>query len=486
MNNSNRSLARKQKDRTFDGQFLFGVKTTRIFCRPSCPSPVAKEENVVYFDKMTDALKEGYRPCLRCRPDIHVEFYNGNVDGTLLVDKAISKIWDGYLAEHTVEGLATHLGISSRQLNRLFKENIGLSPIQVAKQQKALFAKKLLMYSDMSITEVAFASGFGSIRQFNDVFKGLFKMTPSAMRKNETIVKTGDSGFNIRIPYEQPFDYDKIIAFMAHRAVDGLELFTEGKYYRTFRIDNSRGHFSVEHLKEHSAILLSVTANNMNANRILYNRVRKMFDLDNNIVRISAHLKDDKRLERGMEDGIVPRLPVAFNTFEFMIRAILGQQITVKAATTLAGRVAKKADILYEKSQIEGLTHFFPNLDELMTMDLSGIGVTKTRQQTIHNVLDALKNEVFNLDRHQRYEDFRNAFIGIKGIGEWTTEYIAMRGFGMVDSFPAMDLGVIKALTSNGEKLSRKDILAMAASWEPYRAYAALALWHSLGIKDGE
>lgn len=218
----------------------------------------------------------------------------------------------------------------------------------------------------------------------------------------------------------------------------------------------------------------------------IYHRVRKMFDLDNNIVHISKHLNRDDRLAKGMVDNTVPRLPMAFNTFEFVIRAILGQQITVKAATTLAGRVAAKAGITYENSPVEGLKYFFPDLEEMLTMDLSDIGITKIRQGTIRNVLEALRDGVFSLDRNQRYEDFRKSFIRIKGIGEWTTEYIAMRGFGMVDSFPAMDLGIIKALTVDDKKLSRKEILEIAKPWQPYRAYAALSLWHSLGKKDEE
>ncbi|MBI9091443.1 MAG: methylphosphotriester-DNA--protein-cysteine methyltransferase family protein [Desulfobacterium sp.] len=173
------SRARIKKDKNFDGKFLFGVKTTGIFCRPSCPSPVAKEENVTYFNTIFEAIEKGLRPCFRCRPDVDVEYYNGNISGVSVVNNALERIYDGYLNYHSIQDLAKELLLSDRHLRKLFVDNLGVPPIKIARHHKSLFAKKLLLFSDQSITDIAFASGFGSIRQFNTVFKTVFGKTPT-------------------------------------------------------------------------------------------------------------------------------------------------------------------------------------------------------------------------------------------------------------------------------------------------------------------
>ncbi len=433
---------------------------------------------------MFGALDKGYRPCLRCQPDLNIDYYNGNVDGTLIVKDAMTMIYNGYLATHKVSDLANQFYISDRHLRDLFIKNIGISPIKVAKYHKALFAKKLLVYSKMSITDVGYASGFGSTRQFNDVFKDVYRTTPTIMRKEQP--KSDDiEGTVISIPYKLPFNYQQILDFMSHRRVKGVELIKDNVYYRTFRVGDASGYMSVANDELKQSLRLNVMTNDIRCIMPIYYKVKRMFDIDGDLATISDYLGKDKLLSKGMKDNTVPRLPVAFNTFEFVIRAILGQQITVKAATTLAGRLAEVAGIKVAMASEdidypEGLTHYFPTPEELSVSDISDVGITSIRQRTIMTVVKAILEKDLSLDSNQSFETFYKAFISLKGIGDWTVNYVAMRGLGMVDAFPAKDLGVIKALTVNGDKPSMKAMIERTKAWQPYRAYATLCLWQGL------
>ena len=470
-------IAREAKDKNYDGKFYFGVRTTGIFCRPSCPAPLAKEENVAYFETVFEAINEGFRPCLRCRPDLQVEYAVQNVEGSLLVNDALKRIYEGFILEHTIKELAEALYISDRQLRKLFIEHIGVSPVKVAKVHKALFARKLLQNSNLSITRVATASGFGSIRQFNQVFQEVFGRTPTMARRG--LDQTNETeGPRLLLPYQKPFDFAGMLSFFRARAIVGIELIDEESYQRTFRIGEMEGFLSITDRPEASALDVQVICEDIRVLMAIYGRVRRMFDLDVNLQAISDRLGKDPVLQRGMKDGVPPRLPVAFDPFEHTIRAVLGQQITVKAATTLAGRLAARAG---KKTMgfPEGLENFFPTPEELTGVALDGLGITNTRQQTVKSVATALLEGVFHLRSNQSLDQFRKEFSSVKGIGEWTVQYVAMRGLGMVDSFPAKDLGIIKALMTGEEKLKEKEILKQAEAWSPYRAYAAICLWRS-------
>ncbi len=484
MDKSAYQLARTTKDKKFDGQFFFGVKTTGIFCRPSCPSPVAKEENVVYFDNVFDAMEQGFRPCLRCRPDIDVEYYNGNVDGASVVDTALEKIYNGFLNNHTISELAKSLFLSGRHLRKLFVENLGMPPVKIAKYHKSIFAKKLLLYSELSVTEVAFASGFRSVRQFNDVFKKIFGMTPTALRKKCSKGEHSTEKLKFLLPYNKPFNFDRMLLFIKNRAIRGIEVINGSCYSRTFRINDSKGYFVVSDNKKKSALELSIHCDDIRSYMAIYNSVRRMFDLDCNVAAINEKLGRDEILAKGMKGGQVPRLPIAFNPFELTIRAILGQQISVKAATTLAGRIAEKMNIQTDGSYPDGLDYFFPNEMELQQLDIDGLGITKSRRETIERVVSHLADGTLTLSSNQSLKKFHEAFSSIKGIGDWTVNYVAMRGLGMIDGFPATDLGIIKALSKDGIKPTGKTIRKMSEKWRPYRAYATLCLWNQETLKE--
>lgn len=445
------SRARRKKDKNFDGKFFFGVKTTGVFCRPSCPSPTAKEENVEYFESIFAALEKGYRPCLRCRPDVDVDYYTGNIGGTTIVDTALKSIYDGYLNEHSITDLANDLKVSERHLRKLFVDNLGVPPIKISRYHKALFAKKLLISSTQSITDIAFASGFGSIRQFNETCKAIFGKTPTSVRQQIDHSGISDNT-TLLLRYPPPFNFQQILDFMRHRAMNGVEVVTDTSYRRTFRTQRTNGYFSVRDNPSESALELSIVCDDIKCFMEIHNRVRRMFDLNTDFSTINNRFAQDKLLSKGMENGHVPRLPIAYNPFEFMVRAILGQQITVKAATTLAARIAEKADIKTGKLFPKGLDYFFPNAEELISLDLEGIGLTKTRQQTIRTATQALLDETISLSPTQDFRSFHKSFVNLKGIGDWTANYVGMRGLGMIDSFPANDLGILKAMKKDGKK----------------------------------
>ncbi len=469
--------ARVARDQNFDGKFFFGVKTTGVFCRPSCPSPLANEDNVRYFETVFAALEQGYRPCLRCRPDINTEYYSKNIDGAAIVNSALKLIYDGYLSHNSVHNLAREFYISDRHLRKLFVENLGLPPIKIAKCHKALFAKKLLFFSDMNITSVAYAAGFGSVRQFNQVFKEIFGLTPSQARGTENRMSYQGKP-TMLLKYNNPFNFEEILAYYRDRALEGVEVVTNSSYSRTFRTAGARGFFTVQNNVSKSALELSIYCDDIKSFMQVFNRVRLMFNLDTDFSPINQQLASDHILAPGMKNGQVPRLPVCYNSFELAIRAILGQQISFKAATTLAARLVKQVDVKTNDEFPEGLNYYFPKPAELEAVDLSTLGITQTRQKTIRNILHALQNNVFSLKANQSLSKFVKDIVQVKGIGDWTANYIAMRGLGMVDGFPASDLGVIKALSEDNKALSTKDIIKRAERWRPYRAYATLCLWN--------
>jgi 3-methyladenine DNA glycosylase/8-oxoguanine DNA glycosylase len=280
------------------------------------------------------------------------------------------------------------------------------------------------------------------------------------------------------LKYIKPFDFRQMLSFMKPRAMEGLELVTDHSYARTFRIHGTKGFFIVKNKSEQSALELKIGCCHIKCHSKIHSKVRRMFDLDRDFTNINQKFTKDHRLLKGMESGHVPRLPIAFQPFEFVVRAVLGQQISVKAATTLAARVAGKAQLKTGIGFSPGLDYFFPDPSELLCLELDGLGITKTRQATIKTVARGILDKRFKLTANQDFEVFQKEFSALKGIGDWTVNYVAMRGLGMIDSFPVSDLGIIRSLTRDKDKPSKKQIMEMAEKWRPYRAYATLCLWN--------
>ncbi|MDK2866363.1 MAG: AraC family transcriptional regulator [Clostridiales bacterium] len=466
--------ARLQKDKGFDGVFFFAVKTTGIVCRPSCPAPAAKKENVTYYKQLKDAFEDGYRPCHRCHPE-RVTLVD---EAAQIVSKAMMLLGSGALNGANTMMMAKSLFISERRLRQVFKAILGISPTRALNHQRILRAIPLIQNTDQHMTSIAYDVGFSSVRQFNAQFKQITALAPSALRDKQfqarampkiTLILRGDS----------KADYDTVFEFMAPRILRGVETITDRCYQRTYDIETGSGYFAISPDDQSDTLKLDVFTVDFDSIFDVYLRVRRMFDMDAPIEAITAHLKHFEMLETGFVKQHVPRLPTAFDAFEFLVRAILGQQITVKAATTLAQRIVERADLKTADGFPTGLTHFFPNIKACSELSFEGLGITGTRQGTLKRVIQALLDNEFSLSPYQSYDAFIKTFGAVKGIGDWTVNYVAMRGLGMKDSFPASDLGVINVLAAmnDGQKMKPKAIETLAEPWRPYRAYATLCLW---------
>jgi len=464
--------ARLSKDKRFDGKFFTAVLTTGIFCRPICPARTPKSENVEYYPSQEAALHAGFRPCKRCIPEF---------SPPLLKPAEIKKALNTHGAEAlSVEQLADICSLSTRQLQRIFNEHYGLSPKQYFIQKRLLFAKQLLANSDLPITDIAFASGFNSVRRFNEVIKQSFKATPSEIRKVDKQI-TADS-FTLQLHYQGDLDWPLMLSFFRNRQIPGLEHITDSSYHRAVKLDDCSGWFTVSQ-ENKKYLTLTAQLSDYRYLQQLVLRVRKMFDLDVNLDMVHQRLSDTPQLASVIQHFPGLRLPGSWDTFEFSIRAILGQQISVKAATTLAKRIAETYGTRIDKEE-QYCSLSFPTIEQLINADFEGIGLTKTRVQTLKNWIAYYAENQDLFEQYPSIDSLEKQLCAIKGIGPWTVNYIAMRGLSEPDAFPAADLGIIKALSPPDKKLSVKEITAKAEHWRPWRAYAALYLWQSHSMKE--
>ncbi len=478
--------ARLSRDPRFDGKFFTAVRTTGIFCRSTCPAPLAKKANVVYFSTVSEAIEAGFRPCLRCRPEgaPGLSAWNGSSD---LVQRALGLIRQGVLNEASGEDLAEKLGISVRHMRRLFQENLGISPARIARHQKVMFAKKLLFETDLNITRIAMASGFGSIRQFNHTFLSILGISPGRIRKEMKVkgIKSLDP-FQLDLSYRPPFDWEEILAFLRPRVIPGVEYVGPDRYGRSFRLEEDcQGWFEVSDNPGTNSLKLTLSLNRLDKLMNILQRVRDMFDLDMDPMAVGEVLGQDEFLREFVEDYPGMRVPGAWDPFEFALRAILGQQISVKGASTLAGRIASQYGKECSEDFPEGMKYFFPNSLELENADFSKIGIPRKRLDTLTGFVKAVLNKDISLEYGQDLEGFVKSFTRLSGIGPWTAHYMAMRGLRMPDAFPDSDLGIKKALAV-GERLPTSgEILKKADRWSPWRAYGAVYLWKKLQEEKG-
>jgi AraC family transcriptional regulator, regulatory protein of adaptative response / DNA-3-methyladenine glycosylase II len=473
--------ARLARDPRFDGLFFTGVLSTGIYCRPICPAPPPKPENIVYFPSAAAAAEAGLRPCLRCRPEAAPgsPAWNGT---SATVSRAMLLIRQGVLNEGSLEDLASKLGVGSRHLRRLFQTHIGASPKSLATTQKILFAKKLLTETDLSVTRIAFASGFGSIRRFNAAFSKTYGTTASAVRRRNNSNKTSESEpfqCTLTLSYRPSFHWQRMLVFFEVRAIPGVEFVAGGAYLRTIRINETTGVISVAHAARENALLLTVALSDSRDLMSIVERVRRMFDLDANMTAIHDVLASDAVLKRSVTKHPGLRLPGAWDPFETAIRAVVGQQVSVKGARTVIGRIAAKAGPRFESADHPELTRLFPTAHELNACDLAGIGMPEGRVRTVKALTEAVDRERLAFVVKGSLSDFIDQLTRIPGIGDWTAQYIAMRAMGEPDAFPANDLGIIKALRQGDKPLTLSQTRQRAEKWRPWRAYAAMYLWQS-------
>ncbi|WP_288132235.1 DNA-3-methyladenine glycosylase 2 [Microbulbifer sp.] len=483
--------ARLARDKRFDGCFYTAVKTSGIFCRPICPARAPLERNVEYFATAAEASAAGYRPCLRCRPDAAPGSPAWGLVSTT-VQRALSLMRRDREAQ-SIEQLAERLGISSRYLRKLFTEHVGLSPLQVWQTERALFAFSLLRDTSLPVSEIAFASGFNSLRRFNAVFRDVYRRTPSEVRREEREGRASRVGspesVRLYLSYRPPFDWPQLLSFFSARALHGVEQVIHGDtpaagiYQRSFELEGQRGLLRVRNQPEKGRLEVEVIAGRSGA--VLYQvreKLRRLFDLDADTEEIHRHLAADPLLARVLEQSPDVRLPGAWDPFEYALRAILGQQISVAAATTIAGRLVSA----YGEAFVgpDGQEYrLFPGPEQLAEADFSSIGVTRTRAQTLRNFVAATRNGEIDFSEPE-LETWCQQMTALPGIGDWTAHYTAMRGLSMPDAFPASDLGVLIALGTGDKKATPKQALARAEDWRPWRAYAALLLWQSLKLRQ--
>lgn len=437
--------ARQARDARFDGRFYVAVKTTGIFCRPICPANLPKEENVEYFVEKAQALQAGYRPCLRCRPDSAPSSWAWKgVETTFL--RALKMIEQGELQTSSLAELAERLGISDRYLRQLFQDHLGMAPKQYALYHQLMFAKQLLHSSSMSVTDIAFASGFNSVRRFNDAFKQVIKLTPTQVRKEQVASKVESS--YIDLAFKGPLDWQHMLDFYRLRAINGLEQVSDESYQRKFEIEGAKGWFAIRY---HKPGIMRVEFELSDTRRLkaLVNQLRRMFDLDTDILTIEQKLNalNPSLIQRS---GI--RIPGVWSTWEGGVRAILGQQVSIKAAIG-------QLNLLVQTLQPEGVTHF-PTPQEVTTADLSFLRMPQSRKETLARFAQFIvENPQASLEQ----------WLDVKGVGPWTVSYARLRGASEPNCFLEGDLVVKKALNQFPE--------LNAESVSPWGSYATFHCW---------
>jgi AraC family transcriptional regulator, regulatory protein of adaptative response / DNA-3-methyladenine glycosylase II len=448
--------ARLARDARFDGRFFIGVTSTGIYCRPICPAPAPKEANVRYYPSAAAAAEAGFRPCLRCRP----EASPGTpawLGASATVSRALKLIAQSALDDEGVDELAERLGVGSRHLRRLFLKYLGATPVAVAQTRRVHFAKKLIDETGLTMTQVAMAAGFGSIRRFNATFQNLYGRTPRDLRKAARSANGHEPGsYTFRLGYRPPYDWNSIIAFLASRAIPGVEFVTPDEYRRTIVIDGRAGMIAVRPAAK-NYLEARIRYGDPAALFRIVERVRAIFDAGADPAEIVKNFRRDATLSPlvGTWPGL--RVPGCFDGFEMAVRAILGQQVSVKGASTMAGRVAAAFGSTCEDGVL------FPRPESLAEADLCKVGLTRQRAASIRALAAAAAQGEIAFNGSLDPQQFEERITTIPGIGPWTAQYVAMR-LGEPDAFPAGDL-YLRRVGSESE------------AWRPWRAYAAMYLW---------
>jgi AraC family transcriptional regulator of adaptative response / DNA-3-methyladenine glycosylase II len=467
--------ALRGRDARFDGRFFVCVKTTGIYCRPVCPARTPKRENCIFVPSAAAAEELGYRSCLRCRPE--------TAPGTpawagteASVARALRLIDEGALDEGSVEQLAATLGIGVRQLHRLFVRHLGASPQAVASNRRLLVAKQLVTETGLSMSEVAAAAGFQSLRRFNDAMRTVYRRSPSELRRGtRPSGAQGAATISLRLGYRPPFDWERILAYLGGRAIPGIEQVEGSVYRRSYQLGGSTGTIEVAHQPDRRSLSVRIDGVGPLPVRQIVARVRRLFDLDADPAAITAALGGDSIVGPRLASARGIRIPGAFDPFELTVRAILGQQVSVRGATTLAGRVVQRCGTPLAHAR-SGLTHLFPAPEVLARADLSGLGLTGGRVQALKSLAAACASGDCELRPGPSLEDSVARLVALPGIGEWTAHYAALRALGEPDAFPASDLGLRKA-AGGGGIIAARALEQMAEAWRPWRGYAALLLW---------
>jgi AraC family transcriptional regulator of adaptative response / DNA-3-methyladenine glycosylase II len=468
------------RDSRFDGVFFVGVTSTGIYCRPICRVKTPKATNCRFFDSAQEAEHAGFRPCLRCRP----ELAPGNApvdDAQRIAQLIVQRLEEGHLDEQTgLEAIADQFELSSRQIRRIVQQELGVPPIQLLLTRRLLLAKQLLTETMWPMAEVAFASGFSSVRRFNDAFTGRYRMPPTRLRKKATdgAAAIAESGTSVlQISYRPPYDWKGVLAFLRARALTGIEHVTEHSYARTVQLGKATGWIRVTQSKKQHALLVEFTHSLTPVLPALLGRVRALFDLDARPDVIAKRLRRDARLARAVNANPGLRVPGAFYGFELGLRAILGQQVTVKAATTIAGRFVEAfgESIVTSLPELNRLTPVPARVARASIDEIARHGIVAARARSIIALAKALESGELCLDGgvHRNPDDSMRLLEELPGIGPWTAHYIAMRALRWPDAFPREDI----AVRNNLGGVTAKQAEALSQPWRPWRSYAVMHVW---------
>lgn len=511
------------KDPRFDGLFFVAVRSTGIYCRPVCPAPTAKRSNILYYPNAAAASAAGYRPCLRCRPELSAEAYAQVREEA--VRRALALIAEGALQEGSAEALAADVGLSARQLQRVFLQHVGATPHTVHATRRLLLAKQLLSETALPVTDVALAAGFNSLRRFNAAFKDGCGLPPNAIRRQALVrpsttkpstakspttkpsttkpstIKaataksstSADAGaLTLRLAYRPPLDFPLLLKFLSKRAIPGIERVDADSYARVVGGAQAPAWLRVSADPKRPELRLQIEHADPRAIPEIVRRVRRMFDLDADLRAVHAVFAGDPLLKRAIKLHPGLRVPCGWDGFELAVRAVLGQQISVAGATTLARRLVEAygtplganddghpaADA--QSTLRQGLDRAFPSPERLREAPLESIGLPRTRAASLRALAAAVADGRLSFAAGQRLEEFVERAVALPGIGAWTAHYIAMRGMAMPDAFPAGDLVLQQALgrAQGKDRLSERATDAHSQAWRPWRAYAVLHLWH--------
>ena len=468
------------RDPRFDGRFFVAVTTTGIYCRPICPANTPHAPHVRFYASAAAAEAAGFRACRRCHPEASPGSPDWDVRADL-VARALRLIADGIVDTEGVAGLAQRLCVSERHLHRELVAEVGAGPLALARTRRAQTARLLIDQTNLSLTTIAFTAGFASIRQFNESMQTAFGCAPSAFRRRTAPEHGGEGKLILRLQYRPPFDASALLAYLRQRALPGVEEVSEKSYRRTVVLPRSRGIMELEPLEKANAVLLRVQLDTLSDLSLLVQRCRQLCDLDAVPTAIVETLGADPMLASLVTTRPGLRVPGTINGFELAVRAILGQQVSVAGARTLAGRLVST---LGEALDLPHgmLTHFFPTPEAIAQADLQGLGLTQSRTATLQALARAVAEEGLVLERAADREQTIAQLHSIPGIGAWTAAYIAMRALGDPDAFPAADLGLRRAFEQQGIAADTRNVESRAEAWRPWRAYAAQHLWASLPV----
>jgi AraC family transcriptional regulator, regulatory protein of adaptative response / DNA-3-methyladenine glycosylase II len=464
----------RARDRRFDGRFFTAVSSTGIYCRPICPVRPPKRENMRFYSSAAAAEGAGYRPCLRCRPERAPGL--ASVDAaSRLAGAAIAGIEEHAVSNGRVADLAASLGVTDRHLRRVTEAELGVSPVELAQTQKLLLAKRLLGETSLKLTDIAFASGFGSVRRFNALFKARYGLNPRSIRRASAATR----GLTCQLDFRPPLAWDELLAYLELRAVPGVEWVEGGHYRRTVAIGEARGWIAVSLAKGGLALEVEVAPTLAPVVGAVIVRVKHLFDLGAAPDAVAALLSQDALLARSVKGLPGLRVPGAFDGFELAVRAVLGQQVSVKAATTMAGRWAAAFGEPIETPWPE-LGRVAPTAARMLEVadhQIGALGVIGSRARCLVALARAVADRRVVLAYSANVEEQIQRLVELPGVGPWTAQYIAMRALRWPDAFPDGDLMLLRAAG-----MGRKELVARAEAWRPWRAYATHHLWRTLSL----